>query len=436
MSFEINNVRALQIFQILRQGAAILISIFLAKSALSTEEIGIFEMLTFIGTTVSFFWITGLNQGILPYFPKLSVDDQKNFIFNVFLLFCGISLFVFMLLFFLEKNITQALVSQTNLPYFKIFITYLLFLMPSFLIEFIYLIQDLPKRIFGFGVVAFSLQIFAVIIPIYLGWGLKWSIYGLLGLGIFRFIWLVIVIVQFGKVNWDFSIMSKYYNIAIPLVLYALLSAFPTIFDNWVVGWFYQDPEQFAIFRYGARELPLAIALANALSTAMIPEVTKDLTASLTLLRSRALNLYHILFPISIILMLTTSYWFPIVFNDSFVESANVFDVFLLILISRLMFPQTILIALGKTKTILFISILETLLNVVLSIWLVQVYGLVGIAFGTVLAFLFEKITIAFYLKTKENIRFSEYIPLGWFSFYSLILIGVYFWKSYSIFFS
>jgi len=131
--------------------------------------------------------------------------------------------------------------------------------------------------------------------------------------------------------------------------------------------------------------------------------------------------------------MLTSDWWFPLVFNSNFAESANVFDVFLLIVISRLIFPQTILIALGKTKTILFISILETLLNIVLSIWLVHIYGLVGIAFGTVLAFMFEKIVIAFYLKTKEGIRFSDYTPVGWFTFYSLILVGVYFWKSFSV---
>ena len=434
MSFAINNVRALQIFQILRQGAAILISIFLAKSMLSTEEIGIFEMLTFIGTTVSFFWVAGLNQGILPFFPKLNLAEQKKFIFNVFLLFCGISFFVFILLFFFEKDITQLLVSQTSLPYYKLFISYLLFLMPSFLIEYIYLIQNLPKRILGFGVVAFVLQIIVVIVPIYLGWGLKWSIYGLLALGVFRFIWLGVVIGQFGKINLDFSMMQKYYNIAFPLVLYALLSAFPTIFDNWVVGWFYQDPKQFAIFRYGARELPLAIALANALSVAMIPEVTKNLSTSLALLKQRALNLYHILFPVSIVLMLTSRWWFPIVFNSSFIESADVFNVFLLIVISRLIFPQTILIALGKTKTVLYISILETLLNIILSIWLVQIFGLVGIAFGTVLAFLFEKIAIAVYLKTKEGISFSKYTPVNWFLFYSLILVGVYFWKSIVIF--
>ena len=119
MNFEITNVRALQGFQIMRQGAAILISILLAKSVLTSEEIGAFEMLTFIGTTVSFFWIAGLNQGILPFFPKLNPTEQRPFIFNIFLLFCGISIFVIVLLFLLENSITQLLVGQESLPYLK-----------------------------------------------------------------------------------------------------------------------------------------------------------------------------------------------------------------------------------------------------------------------------------------------------------------------------
>ena len=132
MNFEITNVRALQGFQILRQGAAILISILLAKSILTSDEIGTFEMLTFIGTTVSFFWIAGLNQGILPFFPRLDSSDQRPFIFNTFLLFCGISFFVIVLLFFFENSVTQLLVGQDTLPYFKWYAIYLLFFMPRF----------------------------------------------------------------------------------------------------------------------------------------------------------------------------------------------------------------------------------------------------------------------------------------------------------------
>ena len=261
MNFEITNVRALQGFQILRQGAAILISILLAKSVLTSDEIGAFEMLTFIGTTVSFFWIAGLNQGILPFFPKLNPADQRPFIFNTFLLFSGISTFVIVLLFYFENHVTQLLVGQDSLPYFKWYAIYLLFFMPSFLVDYIYLINNRAKEILGFGLIVFSLQVLVVIVPLYLGKGLLGSIQGLVGLGIFRFIWLLKIVFDFGKIEWKSKLMSNYLKLSIPLILYALLSGFPTIFDSWVVGWFYDDKSTFAIFRYGARELPLTLSL-------------------------------------------------------------------------------------------------------------------------------------------------------------------------------
>ena len=72
-------------------------------------------------------------------------------------------------------------------------------------------------------------------------------------------------------------------------------------------------------------------------------------------------------------------------------STPSIFNVFLLVIISRLIFPQTILIAFGKTKMVLLISVLETILNIILSVIFVQYFGLIGIAFGTFLAYLFEK---------------------------------------------
>ena len=428
MIFQITNVRALQLFQVLRQGAAILISILMAKSTLSTTEIGGFEMLVFIGTTVSFFWIAGLNQGMLPFFPKRSKEDQATFITNIFLIFCSISVFVFLLLFFFENNITQWLAGQETLPHFQLYSVYLLFFLPSFLVDYFYLLINRPKRIVQFGVTVFSLQVLVVMLPIFLGWGLRWSIIGLVGLGMLRFIWLVILVFQLGKFNWNTAMMKSYFTISFPLILYALLSGFPAVFDNWLVGWYFNDEAKFAIFRFGARELPLTVALASALSSAMIPQIAVEQETALNTLKEKSLKLFHFLFPITIILMLTSRWWFPLLFSPDFAESVPVFNIFLLIIISRLIFPQIILIGFQKTRIIFWVSVLETLVNVILSMWLVQIFGLVGIALGTFLAYLFEKIVLALYLFTKHSIRFQQYIPVNWFIIYCLGLgIAFYF---------
>ena len=423
MPFQLDNVRALQIFQVLRQGAIILISILLAKSSLSTDEIGVYEILMFIGTTVSFFWINGMIQGMLPYFPELKNEERQQFIFKISFVFTAISFFVFVLLFLFEKTIAISLAGQPIIPFYRIFILQIFFLLPSFLIEYFYLLYDQPKSILQFGVFAFCAQILIIIVSLFFGKGLLWIFNGLLILSILRFVWLLFIIKKYGKVSWNFHALHPYWQVAIPLIGYALITGFPPVFDNWLVGYFFQDTSSFAIFRYGARELPLAIALANSLSAAMVPAIHKDQAAAFKTLHQRSLRLYHLLFPLSIILILTSEFWFPKVFNNEFAESAEIFNVFLLVVVSRLVFPQTVLLALKETRVIFGISIIELLLNIILSIFLVQEFGLVGIAFGTVIAYWFEKIAIAFYLHYKHGIGLGAYTPVVWFFGYSILLL-------------
>ncbi|MBP6826421.1 MAG: hypothetical protein KA165_07670, partial [Saprospiraceae bacterium] len=75
-SGHLSTSRALQIFQVMRMGAVILTSILLAKSGLDTAGIGNYEMLLYIGTTLTFFWVNGLLQGMPPVYVRLKEDDR------------------------------------------------------------------------------------------------------------------------------------------------------------------------------------------------------------------------------------------------------------------------------------------------------------------------------------------------------------------------
>ena len=202
-----------------------------------------------------------------------------------------------------------------------------------------------------------QLQIIAIVSPVFIGWGLEGSIYGLVLLSGIRFLWLLTVLSDYSRIDFDLQLLKKYCFISIPLILYALLSGFPAMFDNWLVGWYFSDKEVFAIFRYGYKELPIAVALATGLSNAMIPEVVENKVLAIKKIKARSKRLFHYIFPLTILMMLTSKWWFPVVFNNEFTESASIFNILLLIVVSRLLFPQTILIALKDSKTILEESI-------------------------------------------------------------------------------
>lgn len=111
-------------------------------------------------------------------------------------------------------------------------------------------------------------------------------------------------------------------------------------------------------------------------------------------------------------------------FNAAFIESADVFCVYLLILVNRFFFPHTLLIGLDQNNFMMKISIIELFINVLSSIFLIQYMGLMGIALGTMIAYTFEKIVHAVYLKQKFNISIHQYTNIKWLGLYSVLLIA------------
>ncbi|MDO9040041.1 MAG: polysaccharide biosynthesis C-terminal domain-containing protein, partial [Bacteroidota bacterium] len=84
--------------------------------------------------------------------------------------------------------------------------------------------------------------------------------------------------------------------------------------------------------------------------------------------------------------------------------------------------PQTILIGLQKTKLIMWASLLEIIVNVIFSLWFVQIWGLVGVAYGTFVAYIFEKVLLMIFVSKTCQISVSSYLNGSRHLIYSLFL--------------
>lgn len=396
----------------------------LAKSPLSTEEIGVYEMLLYIGFTLSTFWATGLMQGFLAQYPQLPETERPAFLFNAYLLFLLASSLVLALMLLGKRAVLLVLAGQPGLPFYELFAVSLWLSVPAYLVENYYLVLRKPGAILSFGLFAFSLQAGVVLVPVFLGLGLLWSFYGLIALGMLKYAWLIALLARQGALRLNIPMALRWASLSAPLMLYALMGSFNQSFDNWLVNFQYKGDEQmFAIFRYGARELPLAMALANALGSAMLPEVAANLEAALAAIKEKSLKLFHLLFPLSIFLVLTSKWLFPLVFNEAFAASALIFNIFLLVTISRLIFSRTILVGLNANRMIFYISLLELAFNVALSFALVPLFGLAGIAIGTVAAYSLEKALLCWYLYRRFGIGIGQYTDMRWYLAYSALLV-------------
>jgi O-antigen/teichoic acid export membrane protein len=435
-----DNISGLQLFQLLRFVIFLIVSIVFAKSHLSRAEIGSWETFLFISTLLSFFWVTGIIQSLLPLYHRNktyrrigeNTDGKSPEIFNAFLLLC-----FFSLLFFTIGQSIKGSVSVYNFsgnsPYINLLLFYLLLSNPVCLIEYIYLLNNRSHRIFQYGYMTYTAQLILILVPFFLGRELIWSIYGLLAITGIRWIWLIILLRRYTELKVSFEFMKEHLYLAIPLIITTLISGSAQYVDGMIIMTVFNDPATFATFRYGAKEFPLVLALASGLNAAMLPEFTTrvQMKESLAKIKAKSKKLMHFLFPSAILMLLFAKWIYPRMFTDEFLRSADVFMVYSLLIIPRLIFPQTILIGRKKTHITLIAAVLELAVNIPLSIYLALDYGgkglgTVGVALATFFVYCIGKIFLAGYLWIKMKIKPSDYIPLKIYTFYC-ILIGIIF---------
>ena len=416
----------------MRFTAFLIISIVFTKSHLTRADIGSWEMFLFIAGLISFFWVTGIIQSLLPLYHRNKTyrkvgengTTKSPEIFNAFLLLCFFSLLFFTLGHSI-KNHFSVFHFSGNVPYLNLLLLYLLLSNPVCLIEYIYLLNNRSYRIFQYGVYTFTLQLILIITPILFGKDIILSIYGLLVITAVRWVWLLILLRRYTEMKISFEFMKEHLYLGTPLILTSLISGSAQYTDGIIISAVYRDPAMFAWFRYGAKEFPLVLMLANGLSNAMLPEFStrSRMKESLAKIKVKSKRLMHICFPATMLIMIFARWIFPRMFTPEFQKSADIFLIYTLLVIPRLVFPQTVIVGRKKTHITLFAALLELLLNIPLSLLMIKWgYGLVGVALSTFIVYLVGKVFLAGYLWIKMKIRPIEYIPVNIFVLYSVLL--------------
>ena len=137
--------------------------------------------------------------------------------------------------------------------------------------------------------------------------------------------------------------------------------------------------------------------------------------------------MFHFLFPVTVALLLWSDKLFPLVFNPEFVGSAVLFNIYLLRTASRVLLPNSIVLARGEARAILWVSVAEFAVKIALSVLLIRYWGLAGVAWSAVLAFWVEKIGLMWYLEARLKVRSKDWLDWRWYLFYSLLLFATFF---------
>ena len=221
LSRKANHINSFQIFQVLKYSGQVLINILLAKTTLSTNDLGRFEFFLFIASSISFFWVTGIMQGLLSIYPKSikTKPKESSLLFNSAILLLSIStLALLIILFFLEYSNANLDINQKNL-----LLIYLLINPVGFLSEYILLLKKKFKELIAFGIVTFLTPCLLISLPAFSGLDLNFSFYGLISWALLKLLYTSKLISQNSNLAINRKeIMSLLIN-ALPLIGTALL---------------------------------------------------------------------------------------------------------------------------------------------------------------------------------------------------------------------
>lgn len=411
-----DSTKAYQYAVILRQSAAIFTGILLAQAGFAVKDIGGYEYIFFYLSSISLFWLTGISSFYTARFHAINEIHLTKYLTQlIVLLSTALSLIIIVLYSF-------NLISFLQNSLITYFLVLLLLYIPSMFLDQILLVQKQAFRQFVYSSVFFVLQILAVSI-LWIGKFsfeyIYWIVCSISGL---KFILLVYESKAYAMDGQLISFVKRIFPPLLPFLGYFLVSGFASISDGWIIKFRWHDDGMYAVYKYGARDLPIIGTLAIGLGTALLPNVSQNISLAMVQIKHRSARLMHFVYPIMIVMVAFSDRIFPFIFNVQFKETGLIFGIYAFVIGARFLYPQTLLSGLGYNKFLFYNSIVELAINIVVSLYLSQYIGLAGIAVGTVVAFYYDKLSAAYYLMKVKHINIADYTPLRIYLFYNTLL--------------
>lgn len=402
-----DDLTALQFFQLAKFFSLLAVSVLLVKTGYSKEDVANYEFMLWLSGAVSFFWVNALVQVFLSHQPKWSLDSQSKNLKSVFLVFQVLAVISAFVAFMAYRNLTVSL--------------FILFQTPANINEYFFFSQKKNKHLLAYSLFTLASIVLLVAILSFYNFEIEYILNALVIGAFLR--WSVTFFISLSFLNYKTSLPPKEFLFAFGLLCISFVFSGSAEFINgWLVK-FFADESAFAEFRLGSKEIPIFTILAATLSNSFISKISADSDLGLSQLKDKSKRYMHLLFPLSILFVLASTFIYNQFLSSAYESSSDLFAILMLLTIPRLVFPQTIMHALNQQKIITTVSAIELILHVTFAIFLFHILGLKGIVLAIVLANFLEKLLLIAYLKLNFGISPSKYVPFPIYFTYSTLLI-------------
>jgi O-antigen/teichoic acid export membrane protein len=185
--------------------------------------------------------------------------------------------------------------------------------------------------------------------------------------------------------------------------------------DKWIVGIFFDSDALYAIYVVGAKKLPFVGAVISAVTAGVVAQYAGlvrqgSFDEALYACRRGSAALLNILLPL-IAFAWVMSVEIMVVLFEKYAESAPIFRIYLFVLLANSVLVSGFVLAAGLSRVNAATGFTELLINIALSLLLVNLIGLYGPAWATLIAHIIYTIVLLVYCRYKMGIAPARFFP-------------------------
>jgi len=366
------------------------------------------------------FLTLGLPQALYFFLPRDEKNNRSILSGNLLLLFLMGLLFMVLI----QLGLNRFLADRFNNPNLSelllIFSPYALFALPVLSIDACLVSNNRVKTLALFNIGSKMTILTAVV-------GFAWiyrtpeaAIYGAVSAAFAVFIPAIFLMYQStirGTLSPNRADLWEQLRYSVPLGLSAMIGILSLNLDKILVSSMC-DPEEFAVYINGAFEIPLISIITGSIISVLLPEFTalyqkEKFEQILQLWRRAMIKSALLIFPVMVFLFALAPEVIHVLFSAKYSESVYPFRIYLLALPLRITHFGSIFMAAGKNHLVVYRTVCDLVINLILSIILIQIFGSVGAAIATVcVMYLWALMYTLFYIQKILDVPFSRLMPI------------------------
>lgn len=380
----------------------------------------------------------GFPDSVFYFFERMGGSAKRGFVLQTTAILLAMALvaglFILVVTYFTpallpEWDAENITVVQSLLPLMALVV---LLEIPTWPVTNILLALDRQKESAWYEMLTSLLILVLLVGPLALGYGLQIAIYGMVVYAAIRFvgswIWMQLVLPR-GKLADSEISLKEQVNFSVPLGLSSLVNKINRYTDKFVVS-VLLPAAAYAEYTVGAQEVPVIRVIPFAVGSVLISRYVafqiEDKKEELLALWYKGIEKVSLLVvPLTIASIMIASDLIAVVAESEGTEYRNSvipFQIFNLIVLLRVTNYGSILQAFGDTKGVFYLSLNLVVANIILSIPLTMMYGIIGTATGTLIANFYNWIITLKRIGRHMELPASKVLP---FPFYlKLILVA------------